>query len=115
VNTTQQTAAPSAVRTVTEYAIRYSEIGCIPGDRRLRLRFKYRLCSRTTAVMRRQEIRAYQESSPLCPKVDAVIVTRTLTYSAWSTQTAQAAQAASPDPDAAYKATIEADLPGGAA
>jgi hypothetical protein len=84
VNTNHdQQAAPSG-HTVTEYGIRYTEICRAPGDRRLKRRTKYKLCSLVTAAEKLAAIRAWQESSQLCPEVDAAFVTRTVTYSRWT-------------------------------
>ncbi|MGP3917631.1 hypothetical protein [Nonomuraea sp. 10N515B] len=83
MNSNQQ-AAPSPVHTVTEYGIRYTQISRAPGDPRLKRRIKYKLCSPATAAEKLVEVRAWQENEPLCPVVDAVVVTRTVTYGAWT-------------------------------
>lgn len=70
--------------TVTEYGIRYTVIARTPTDRRLKRRIKYKLASRSTVAENLAAVRAWQETNPLCPHVDAVIVTRTVTYGAWS-------------------------------
>ncbi|MGI5286586.1 hypothetical protein ACQEVF_25060 [Nonomuraea polychroma] len=112
MNTSQIQQSPATSRTVIESGIRYTVLGRTATDRRLRPRIKFKLCNPAQAAAVLEELRAWQKDSPLCPVVDAVVVTRTVTYSAW---TEQPKQADSPDPDAAYKEAIEADLPGGAA
>ncbi|MFB4273078.1 hypothetical protein [Nonomuraea sp. GTA35] len=96
MNNNKHQAPASPGHTVIEYGIRYTEIGRVPGDHQLKRRTKYKPCSRHTAAMALQQVRAMQESSPLCPEVDAVVVTRTLTYSSWTEQ-ADAGQGAGPD------------------
>ncbi|MCP2364244.1 hypothetical protein HD597_011264 [Nonomuraea thailandensis] len=86
--------------TVIEYGIRYTEIGRVAGDPKLKRRTKYKLCSLHTAARVLQQVRAMQEGSPLCPEVDAAIVTRTLTFGPWTEQADQGAGPGATGPEA---------------
>jgi hypothetical protein len=83
--------SPATSRVVIEYGIRYTVIcGTVGQPALLQRRVKYRTCgvNRGHAMEKLLEVRSWQETNPLCPEVDAVIVTRTVTVGHWTEQAA---------------------------
>lgn len=89
MTTIHEQTAPATRRTVTviEYGIRYTVVcGTVAQPRQLARRVKHKTSGVTRAQAEKdlKRITAWQSANPLCPQVDAVIVTRTVTYSDWT-------------------------------
>lgn len=79
----------SSERTLTEYAIRYTQLAQqVLTGRLFGRRTRFKLTPRRHAAEALARMRAWQERSPVCPEVDAVIVTRTVTVGEWVEQQA---------------------------
>lgn len=72
-------------RVITEYAIRYSQLTADRTGAEPTREVKYRNTHRQTSAEDLAYVKFWQGAHPrACPEIDAVIVTRTLTYSEWT-------------------------------
>lgn len=71
-------------RTLTEYAIRYTQLGRNPTGGGIARKVHYRRTHRSTRIEDLAAVKAWQDDhKTVCPEIDAVVVTRIVTFGDW--------------------------------